>query len=116
LYGQIRKELQTAFHRLAHQKECRIESGFLMPDHVHMMVSIPPKHSVAQIVGFLKGKTAIHVARRFGNVRKNFIGQHFWARGYHVSTVGYDEAVIRRYIENQEEEDNRLDQQKNLFN
>ena len=116
LYGQIRKELQTSFHRLAHQKECRIESGFLMPDHVHMMVSIPPKHSVAQIVGFLKGKTAIHVARRFGNVRKNFIGQHFWARGYHVSTVGYDEAVIRRYIENQEEEDNRLDQQKNLFN
>ena len=116
LYGQIRKELQTAFHRLAHQKEGRIESGFLMPDHVHMMVSIPPKHSVAQIVGFLKGKTAIHVARRFGNVRKNFIGQHFWARGYHVSTVGYDEAVIRRYIENQEEEDNRLDQQKNLFN
>lgn len=115
LYGQIRKELQEAFHRLAHQKECRIESGFLMPDHVHMLVSIPPKHSVAQIIGFLKGKTAIYVAHRYGNVRKNFIGQHFWARGYHVSTVGHDEATVRRYIENQEAEDKRNDQQQNLF-
>jgi putative transposase len=81
-----------------------------------MLASIPPKYSVAQIIGFLKGKTAIYVARRYGNVRRNYTGQHFWARGYHVSTVGHDEAVIRRYIENQEEEDKRNDQQKNLFN
>jgi putative transposase len=81
-----------------------------MPDHVHMLVSIPPKYAVAQVVGFIKGKSAIHIARTFVGRRKNFTGQNFWARGYFVSTVGADEEAIRAYIKRQEEEDRRLDQ------
>ena len=81
-----------------------------MVDHVHMMISIPPKHSVAQVVGYMKGKSAIHIARNYGERRRNFVGQHFWARGYFVSTVGRDEAVIREYIQNQDAEDRRVDQ------
>ena len=81
-----------------------------LPDHVHMMLSIPPKYSVSQVVGFIKGKSAIHLARVYAERKRNFVGQHFWARGYFVSTVGRDEAVIREYIRNQEKEDDRLDQ------
>ncbi len=110
LYGRIRKELGEVFHRLSVQKESRIEEGHLMPDHVHMMLSIPPKYAVSQVIGFLKGKSAIHIAREFGERRRNFVGQHFWARGYFVSTVGRDEAVIRQYIRDQEKEDRRLEQ------
>ena len=110
LYGQIRKELGEVFHRLSAQRESRIEEGHLMPDHVHMMLSIPPKYAVSQVIGFMKGKSAIHIAREFGERRRNFVGQHFWARGYFVSTVGRDEAVIRQYIRDQEKEDRRLDQ------
>ena len=73
-----------------------------MPDHVHMLLSIPPKYSVAQVVGFIKGKSAIHMARTFMGRRKNYTGHHFWARGYYVSTVGRDEAAIREYIRTQE--------------
>ena len=98
------------FRTLATQKERRIEEGHLMPDHVHMMISIPPKYAVSQVVGFIKGKSAIHVAREYGESRRNFVGQHFWARGYFVSTVGRDEEVIREYIRQQEAEDKRLDQ------
>jgi len=83
-----------------------------MADHVHMMISIPPKYSVAQVVGYIKGKSAIHIARHFGESRRNFVGQHFWARGYFVSTVGRDEEVIRRYIQRQEVEDLKQDQLK----
>ena len=75
-----------------------------------MMISIPPKHSVAQVVGYIKGKSAIHIARNYGERKRNFVGQHFWARGYFVSTVGRDEAVIREYIRRQEAEDRRQDQ------
>lgn len=100
----------VAIRELAAQKECRVEEGHLMPDHVHMMLSIPPKYSVSQVVGFIKGKSAIHLARVYGERKRNFVGQHFWARGYFVSTVGRDEAVIREYIRNQEKEDERLDQ------
>ena len=82
----------------------------MMRDHVHMLVSIPPKYSVAQVVGYIKGKSAIHVARNYGERRRNFVGQHFWARGYFVSTVGRDEAMIRQYITQQEAEDRRIDQ------
>jgi len=82
----------------------------MLPDHVHMLLSIPPKHSVSQVVGFIKGKSAIHLARVYGERKRNFVGQHFWARGYFVSTVGRDEAVVRAYIQKQEEEDKRLDQ------
>jgi len=98
------------FKDLASQKECQILEGHLRSDHVHVLISIPPKYAVSQVVGFIKGKSAIHIARNFMGRRKNFTGQHFWARGYYVSTVGRDEATIRAYIKNQEKEDQRLDQ------
>ena len=110
LYGELRVHLGEVFRKLAGQKESQVEEGHLMPDHVHMLLSIPPKHSVSQVVGFIKGKSAIHLARVYGERKRNFVGQHFWARGYFVSTVGRDEAVIREYIRNQEKEDQRLDQ------
>jgi putative transposase len=110
LYAQLRRHLGEVFRRLAEQKESKIEEGHLMLDHVHMMISIPPKYAVSQVIGFIKGKSAIHLARVYGETRRNFVGQSFWARGYFVSTVGRDEEVIRNYIRNQEEEDNRLEQ------
>ena len=110
LYGELRRNLGEVFRTLAKQKESEIIEGHLMPDHVHMLISIPPKYSVAQVVGYMKGKSAIHVARTFGERKRNFVGQHFWARGYFVSTVGRDEAVIREYIRKQESEDKRQDQ------
>ena len=110
LYGELRKHLGEVFRKLAMQKESRIEEGHLMTDHVHMMISIPPKYAVSQVVGYIKGKSAIHLARVHGERRRNFVGQHFWARGYFVSTVGRDEATIREYIRNQEKEDARLEQ------
>ena len=112
LYGQLRGHLGEVFRKLAQQKECSIEEGHVMPDHVHMLISIPPKYAVSQVIGFIKGKSAIHLARTYGERKRNFVGQHFWARGYFVSTVGRDEATIREYIKNQEEEDKRLDQMK----
>ncbi len=110
LYGDLRQYLGEVFRRLAQQKESRIEEGHLLSDHVHMLIAIPPKYAVAQVVGFIKGKSAIHVARVYGERKRNFVGQHFWARGYFVSTVGRDEGVIREYIQKQEREDARLDQ------
>ena len=110
LYGQLRRELGEVFHELARQKECRIEEGHLLADHVHVLMSIPPKYAVAQVVGFLKGKSAIHIARVFSGRRKNFAGQHFWARGYYVSTVGKDEQAVRKYIQEQEATDRQWDQ------
>jgi putative transposase len=112
LFGQIRKEMGEVFHRLSRQKESFIEEGHLMPDHVHMMISIPPKYAVSQVVGFIKGKSAIHIARMYAGRKQNYVGQHFWARGYFASTVGRDEQVIRNYIRHQEEEDRRVDQMK----
>nr|MCH9691210.1 IS200/IS605 family transposase [Gammaproteobacteria bacterium] len=105
LFCQLRRELGEIFHRLAGQKESVIEEGHFMPDHVHMMISIPPKYSVAQVIGYIKGKSAIHIARVYMERRRNYVGQHFWARGYFASTVGRDEQVIREYIRNQEKED-----------
>ncbi len=110
LFGYIRRELGEVFKRVAQQKESEIEEGHLMSDHVHMMISIPPKYAVSQVVGFIKGKSAIHIARMHGERRRNFVGQHFGARGYFVSTVGRDEEVIREYIRHQEKEDRRMDQ------
>jgi len=110
LYEQLRRHLGEVFRKLAEQKESRIEEGHLMADHVHMMIAIPPKYAVSQVIGFIKGKSAIHLARVYGERKRNFVGQHFWARGYFVSTVGRDEEVIREYIRNQEHEDARLDQ------
>jgi putative transposase len=112
VYGELRRELGEVFRELAKQKESKIEEGHLLPDHMHVMLSIPPKYSVAQVVGFIKGKSAIHIARTYMNRRKNFIGENFWARGYYVSTTGKDEEVVRRYIQQQEAEDRRIDQLK----
>ena len=110
IFGKIRKELGEVLHSLARQRESLIEEGHLMPDHVHMMISIPPKYAVSQVVGFIKGKSAIHIARRYSGRQRNYVGQHFWARGYFASTVGRDEQVIREYIRRQEKEDRRIEQ------
>ena len=114
LFGRIRRDLKDVFHRLASQKGCVIEEGHLMSDHVHMLISIPPKESVARVIGFLKGKSSIWVAQNIANKRRNFAGHKFWARGYFVSTIGADEKAVRLYIQNQEKEDKRLDNL-NLF-
>ena len=110
LYVELRRHLGEVFRRLAEQKESRIEEGHLLADHVHMLISIPPKYAVSQVIGFIKGKSAIYLARVYGERKRNFVGQHFWARGYFVSTVGRDAEVIRDYIKRQEEEDRRLKQ------
>ena len=112
LYAGLRRELGEVFKTLAQQKECRVEEGHLKPDHVHMLLTIPPKYAVSQVVGYIKGKSAIHIARTFVGRRENFTGQNFWARGYYVSTVGRDEALIREYIKAQEKEDKRQEQLK----
>lgn len=106
---EVRQHLGEGFRRLAEQKQSRIEEGHLMPDHVHMLLRVPPKYAVAQRVGFIKGKSAINLARVYGEKRRSFTGQSFWARGYFVSTAGRDEASIRTYIGDQEKEDRRLD-------
>lgn len=112
IYGDLRKYLGEVLRDLAIQKECKIHEGHLMGDHIHMMISIPPKYSVAQVAGFIKGKSAIHIARAYAGRKRNYTGQSFWARGYYVSTTGRDEEVIRQYIKNQEKRDLRLDQLK----
>lgn len=110
LFGELRKELGQVLRELARQKESEVIEGHLLPDHVHMLISIPPKYSVAQVVGYIKGKSAIWIARTYGGRQRNFTGEHFWARGYYVSTVGRDEQMIRAYIQHQEAEDQRLEQ------
>ena len=112
MYGSIRTELGAIMRELAQQKESAVEEGHLQVDHVHMMLRIPPKYSVSGVVGYIKGKSAIAIARRFMDRKKNFVGMNFWARGYYVSTVGKDEARVRQYIREQEKEDRRLDQLK----
>ena len=105
LFGNIRKALGPIFHALAKQKECEITEGHVMPDHVHMLISIPPKFAVSSIIGFLKGKSAITIARQFSGKQRNFMGEHFWARGYAVSTVGFNVQHIQKYIRDQEGND-----------
>jgi putative transposase len=101
LYGRIRQHLGAIFHALARQKECEILEGHVMTDHVHMMIRVPPKYAVSSVIGFLKGKSAIAIARQFQGRQRNFNGENFWARGYAVSTVGFNEEQIRNYIRNQ---------------
>ncbi len=108
IYGELRKHLGEVIRSLAKQKESEVLEGHLMVDHVHILISIPPKYAVANVIGFIKGKSAIYIAKNYVG-RRNGAGQTFWARGYHVSTVGRDEEVIRRYIRNQEQEDLRLE-------
>ena len=114
LYQGLRRYLGELLKDLAAQKECKILEGHLVSDHVHILISIPPKYSVSQAVGFIKGKSAIAIARNYMGRRKNFTRQSFWARGYYVSTVGKDEEAVREYIKHQEEEDRRIEQL-NLF-
>ncbi|MFC1833232.1 IS200/IS605 family transposase [Thermodesulfobacteriota bacterium] len=110
IYGSLRKYLGEVFHELARQKQSKIVEGHLRPDHIHMCISIPPKFAVSSVVGYLKGKSAISIARNFMGRKKNFTGENFWARGYFVSTVGLDEDAVRKYIREQEQEDTRLEQ------
>ena len=110
LYGKLREHLGALLKDLERQKESTVVEGHLMGDHVHMLISIPPKYAVSQVIGFIKGKSAINIARTYVGQRKNFTGQNFWARGYFVSTVGMDEETIREYIKKQEKEDQRIDQ------
>jgi len=114
LFGELRTGLGDVFHTLARQKESKILEGHTQPDHVHLLIAIPPKYPVAQVVGYIKGKSAIHIARTYFDRKRNFVGHHFWARGYFVSTVGRDEAAIREYIRKQEAEDLRVEQMKLL--
>jgi putative transposase len=99
LFGELGKELGQVLGEKAHQKEREVIEGPLLPDYVHMLISIPPNYSVAQVVGYIKGKSAIWIARTYSGCQRNFTGEHFWARGYQVSTVGRDEQVIRAYIQ-----------------
>ena len=105
LFCQVRRYLGDVFHELARQKNSKIVEGHMMPDHVHMCVSIPPKHSVAQVIGYIKGKSAIAVARQFGGKKRNFNGERLWARGYAVSTVGFELDQVKEYIRNQSNRD-----------
>lgn len=109
LYGKLRQELGPIIKELARQKESDVVEGKLVVDHVHVLLSVPPKYAVAQVIGFIKGKSAIYVAR-MGGRKRNFVGENFWARGYMVSTIGFDEATTREYIRAQEEADKRFDQ------
>ena len=110
IYGHLRKYLGDVFRELAMQKESKIIEGHLIGDHVHILISIPPKYAVSQVVGYIKGKSAIHIARTYAGRHNNFIGQNFWARGYYVSTAGRDENVVRQYIRKQEEFDKKIEQ------
>ena len=111
IFGGIRNHLGDVFHELARQKGVVIEEGHLMQDHVHMCLSIPPKFPVSNVVGFIKGKSAISIARQFKG-RRNYAGEEYWARGYFVSTVGLDEDMVREYLRDQGKEDEHRDQLK----
>jgi len=122
LFGNLRRELGPVLRELAQHRESEILEGHMLSDHVHVLItkwagnplggaiSIPPKYAVSQVVGYIKGKSAIHIARTYMGRQRNFTGEHFWARGYYVSTVGLDEDVVRQYIQNQEDDDRRLEQ------
>ena len=109
LFGALRRELGPIFRELARQKNCTIEEGHIMTDHVHMLISVPPKMSVSSLVGYIKGKSAIYIARNFRGKKRNFSGESFWARGYFVTTVRHDEEMVRNYIKNQEQNDRKQD-------
>ena len=105
LFGKIRKYLKGVFHELARQKGCEIISGHMATDHMHVCIAIPPKYAVSEVIGYLKGKSAIAVARQFGEKQRNFSGENLWARGYAVSTVGFELDKIKDYRAHQEKLD-----------
>jgi putative transposase len=110
LYGKTREYLRDILRELSRQRGCEILEGNLRPDHVHMLIKIPPKYSISEVVGYMKGKSAIAVARQFSGKQRNFNGESLWARGYAVSTVGFEESIVRKYIQNQEKNDARRDE------
>ncbi len=112
IFGALRHSLGEIFHELARHKDCEILEGHLMSDHVHMCLTIPPKYAVSNVVGYIKGKSAILIARQFSGRQRNFTGENFWARGYYVSTVGLDEKIVREYIKQQQETDAHYEQMK----
>ena len=105
VYGKLREELGRILRRLCEYKAVEVIEGTLCVDHVHMCLSIPPKYAVSTIVGYLKGKSAMMMFEQFSRLKRNFKGHKFWARGYYVSTVGLDEAKVRSYIKNQQQQD-----------
>jgi len=115
LYGKVRKFLGPVFHELASQRRSKIIEGHMVQDHVHMMIAIPPKYSVAEVIGYIKGKSAIAVARQFGGRKRNFNGEKLWARGYAVSTVGFEKDKIRAYVQSQEQLDGVGSEEKGKF-
>lgn len=115
LYGKIRKFLGPVLRELMRQKESEILEGHLVSDHVHVLAKIPPKYAVAEVIGYMKGKSAIAVARQFSGRKRNFNGERFWARGYAVSTVGFEEEKIRKYIREQEDLDKRNEHEDGNF-
>ena len=115
IYGKLRTYLGEIFHELAEHRESKIEEGHLIGDHIQICISIPPKYAVSKVVGYIKGKSAIMIARQFGKKARNFKGESFWARGYFVSTVGLDETMVREYIRSQEERDRYFTQQELLL-
>ena len=110
IYGMLRKDIGGILRELCRQRGVELLEGYAMKDHIHMLLMIPPKYSVANTVGYLKGKSAIRIYRDYLQVKQNFTGRPFWARGYCVSTVGLDEQMIRAYIKNQEREEKRQEQ------
>ena len=102
IFGQLRREIGTIIRRLCKYKGIEMMEGNTGIDHIHILVSIPPKYSVSMITGYLKGKSAMIVFEKYSNLKKNFKGHNFWARGYYVSTVGLDEGKVRKYIKEQE--------------
>lgn len=115
IYGALRKHLGEILHELAKQKESQIVEGHLKNDHIHILIRIPPKYAVSNVVGYIKGKSAIAIARNFTGKKGNFVGENFWARGFFVSTVGLDEEVVKNYIRSQEKENERLEQLKLVY-
>ena len=115
LYGKVRKFLGPVFHELAEQRGSKIIEGHMVHDHVHMLIRIPPKYSVAEVIGYIKGKSAIAVARQFNGRQKNFSGEKLWARGYAVSTVGFEESAVKEYIKHQEQLDNQGYDENGMF-
>jgi putative transposase len=112
IYGALRRHLGGIFRELARQKECKVVEGYLMSDHVYICLNVPPKYAVSNVISYIKGKSTLSIALYFGGRQRNFTGEAFWARGYFVPTVRLDEEMIRAYIRNQEQEDDRYDQVK----
>lgn len=109
IYNQYRQDLQSDIRLLCQYKGVKIIEGHMMPDHVHSLVSIPPKLSVSSFMGYLKGKSALMMFDQHANLKYKFGNRHFWSEGYYVSTVGLNESTIKKYIQNQEKHDRAVD-------